>query len=83
MSILKLWHILTTPGTELLEEVVGSGKEAAWQKLLIFLSEYLDPVATIIALVCLLLIMLGSRTAGKILYWDIALFILLKLLIIV
>jgi hypothetical protein len=68
-----LWNIITKPGAELAygPQTTTLG---AFQQLL-------DPAATILALVLLFLTMLGSKRARKYLYWDIAGYIVLKLVI--
>ena len=67
------WHILSTPGADM---AYGEGaKLTGWD----WIKEIADPVAIVLALILILLMMLGSKRAGKWLYWDIAIYIVFRL----
>jgi hypothetical protein len=66
----KFWHIINTPGTELVGQTATS-----------FLIDLAFPAATIISILLLYFVMLGSKRANKILYWVVAIFIIYEMVV--
>lgn len=69
-TLQSIWYVLTTPGTELLQEQKHS--------IIQSISDNIDIIALLIALVCLLLSVFGSKTAKKSVYWTIVLYFFVK-----
>ena len=70
----KAWHILTTPGKELLLEALEG-----WSFTVVL--EFLQVTTLVFGLGILILFMLGARgKVAKCLYWDIALYFVLTIL---
>lgn len=73
MEILQsIWHVISTPGTELIEEKKHS--------ILQSLSSNIDQIALMITIICILLAVFGSRTAKKYTYWTIVLYFFTKVI---
>ncbi|HEY8889438.1 MAG TPA: M23 family metallopeptidase [Clostridium sp.] len=76
------WHVLTTPGTQLLDEA----KQSVFNKFLVFLSDLFHWViqnsdyALLLAMLFALLAIFGSKKAVKGVYWTFAFYIILKFL---
>lgn len=68
------WHVLTTPGTELV-------KEGAANTALDFLNELSCPAATVIGIVLLYYTMLGSKRANRWLYWLTATYFIFEMVV--
>jgi hypothetical protein len=72
-TLQSIWHVLSTPGTELLQEQKHN--------LIQSVSNNIDAIALLIALICLLLSVFGSKTAKKNVYWTIVLYFFAKVAI--
>jgi len=76
------WHVLTTPGTELLDEA----KKSAFSKFLTFMTDSFHWIiqnsdyALLVAMMFALLAIFGSTKAVKGVYWTFAFYIILKFL---
>jgi len=76
------WHILTTPGTDLLDEA----KQSIFNKFLSFISDFFHWIiqnsdyAILVAMIFALLTIFGSKKAVKGVYWTFAFYIILKML---
>lgn len=74
------WHILTTSGTDLLNEA----KQSIFNKFLSFISDFFrwiiqnSDYALLVAMIFTLLAIFGSRRAVKGVYWTFAFYIILK-----
>ena len=78
----KTWHVLTTPGTNLLDEA----KQSIFNKFLSFISDFFHWIvqnsdyAILVAMILALLAIFGSKRAVKGVYWTFAFYIILKML---
>lgn len=72
-TLQSIWHVLTTPGTELLEEKKYSIIES--------LSGNIDQIALMIAIISILLAVFGSKTAKRGVYWTIVIYFFLKIIL--
>jgi len=74
------WHILTTNGTDMLEEA----KQSIFNKFLSFISDFFHWIiqnsdyALLVAMIFALLAIFGSKRAVKGVYWTFAFYIILK-----
>jgi len=74
------WHILTTNGTDMLEEA----KQSIFNKFLSFISDFFHWIiqnsdyALLVAMIFALLSIFGSKRAIKGVYWTFAFYIILK-----
>lgn len=66
------WHVMITPGTELV-------KESVINRTINFLTEAIDPLAPIIIGAGLIIFILGGKKGGQVAYWGAAIYIVLKL----
>lgn len=62
----SIWHVLSTPGTELLKEQK--------QNIVQTISNSVDEIALTVAIISILLWVFGSKTAKKFTYWTIILY---------
>ena len=71
-TLQSIWHVLSTPGTELLQEKKHN--------ILQSLSGNLDQIALMIVIISVLLAVFGSKTAKKYAYWTIVLYFFAKII---
>lgn len=69
----QIWHIISTPGTQLLQEQKHN--------IIQSLSSNIDEIALAIAIISALLGVLGSKTAKKGTYWIIVLYFFAKIIL--
>jgi len=72
-TLQSIWHVLSTPGTQLLQEQKHS--------ILKSLSENIDEIALAIAIISMLLGIFGSKTAKQSTYWTIVLYFFAKIIL--
>jgi len=72
-TLQSIWHILSTPGTELLKEKKFS--------ILQSISDNIDQVALMIAIISILLGVFGSKTAKQGTYWTIVIYFFSKIIL--
>jgi len=72
-TLQSIWHVLSTPGTQLLQEQK--------HKIIESLSSNIDEIALTIAIISVLLSIFGSKTAKQSAYWTIVLYFFAKIIL--
>ena len=74
----EVWHVLTTPGRELLGHAAAQKAAGA----LMMAVNLVDVGALFLLVGSLILVMLGAKKAGQITYWTLAIYVIFKLVMV-